>query len=384
MNTHPVIQWHEDGEDKACRWHSESNQPPPKKVVIADDRMTADAAFRLACEGTALLWRGDYQNARQLLQAMARRADEKPRKAKKVAASPTEAFHKHRLAQSQRSRTLGMLLLPFNADHNIPLRRAPDVHVACEAAYGLATEPYIASLRGLLGVIGAHEWRKNGVEVPALKARIHPHYGVFAPVRGEYVGLVNDAPLPELLATHSVAFDIGTGTGVLAAVLARRGIKRIVATDQDQRALVCARENISRLGMMEQIAITQADLFPAGRAALIVCNPPWLPARPSSPLEYAVYDPESRMLRGFLNGLAAHLEEGGEGWLILSDLAEHLGLRTRAELLGMIEKAGLNVIGRSDVRPHHPKTADSSDPLHAARAAELTSLWRLSKILINQ
>ena len=83
MTTHPVIQWHEAGEDHVCRWHSESGAPAPKKVVIADDRMTADAAFRLACEGTALLWRGDYQNARQLLQAMARRADEKPRKPKK-------------------------------------------------------------------------------------------------------------------------------------------------------------------------------------------------------------------------------------------------------------------------------------------------------------
>jgi methylase of polypeptide subunit release factors len=379
MTTHPVIQWHEAGEDKVCRWHSESGAPAPKKVVIADDRMTADAAFRLACEGTALLWRGDYQNARQLLQAMARRADEKPRKPKKIAASPTEAFHMHRLAQSQRSRTLGMLLLPFNPDHSIPLRRAPDVHLACEEAYGLATEPYIASLRGLLGVIGAHEWRKNGVDIPVLKAKIHPHYGVFAPIRGEYVGLVNDTPLPELLTSRSVAFDIGTGTGVLAAVLARRGIKHIVATDQDQRALACARENITRLGMDDQIAITQADLFPEGRAALIVCNPPWVPARPSSALEYAVYDPESRMLSGFLSGLAEHLEEGGEGWLILSDLAEHLGLRSRTELLEMIEKAGLQVLNKSDVKPHHPKAADSSDPLYAARAAELTSLWRLAK-----
>jgi methylase of polypeptide subunit release factors len=354
-------------------------------VVIADDRMTADAAYRLACEGTALLWRGDFQNARQLLQAMTRRLNEKPsaRKNKKIPASPAEAFNLHRLAQSQRARTLGMLLIPFNADHSIPLRRAPDVRLACTEAYGPETagtrpEPYIASLRGLQGLIGAYEWRKNGVEVPALGAHIHPHYGVFAPIRGEYIGLVNDASLPELTATKSVAFDIGTGTGVLAAILARRGIKRIVATDQDQRALSCARENLTRLGLAAQVDVVQADLFPEGRAALIVCNPPWVPARPSSPLEHAVFDPESRMLRGFLNGLTAHLEPGGEGWLILSDLAEHLGLRTRAELLAAIDAAGLKVLGKMDVKPHHPRVSDASDPLHAARAAELTSLWRLT------
>jgi methylase of polypeptide subunit release factors len=374
----PLIHWNENGIDQSARWRSESGTPPPKRVQIADDRMTADAAYRLACEGTALLWRGDFQNARQLLQAMARRADEKPRKAKtKIAATPSESFHLHRQAQSQRARTLGMLLLPFEADHSVPLRRAPDVRAACEQAYGAGTEPYVASLRGLQGLIGAYEWRKNGVEIPVLGARIHPHYGVFAPIRGEYVGLVNDAPLPKLTAQKSLAFDIGTGTGVLAAVLARRGIQRIVATDQDQRALNCAKENLSRLGLAAKVEVVQADLFPEGRAALIVCNPPWVPARPSSPLEYAVFDPDSRMLRGFLNGLAAHLEEGGEGWLIISDLAEHLGLRNREELLAAIDAAGLKVLGKLDVKPHHPRVSDTSDPLHAARAAEVTSLWRL-------
>ena len=148
-----------------------------------------------------------------------------------------------------------------------------------------------------------------------------------------------------------LAFDIGTGTGVLAAVLARRGVPHIVATDQDPRALACARENLARLGLTDRVEVVQADLFPEGRAQLVVCNPPWVPARPTSPIEQSIYDPESRMLHGFLNGLAAHLEPGGEGWLLLSDLAEHLELRTRAELLAAFEEAGLVVIGKTDVRP---------------------------------
>jgi len=288
--------------------------------------------------------------------------------------STTEAFHLHRQAQSQRARTLAMLLLPFESDHTIPLRRAPDVRQACKEAYGPASEAYVASLRELLGLIGAHEWRKKGVEIPALGERIHPHYGVFSPVRGEYVELVAKAPLP----SRVLAFDIGTGTGVLSALLARRGVQRIVATDQDPRALACARENIARLGLGAQVELLPADLFPEGRAPLVVCNPPWVPARPSSPIEYAVYDPDSRMLRGFLGGLAAHLTDDGEGWLILSDLAEHLGLRPREELLATIDAAGLKVIGKIDARPTHPKAADESDPLHRARAAEVTSLWRLA------
>ena len=215
--------------------------------------------------------------------------------------------------------------------------------------------------------------------MPALAARIHPHYGVFAPVRGEYLALVADTPLPApARAAGGVAFDLGTGTGVLAAILARRGVPRVVATDVDSRALACARENVDRLGLAASVEVLAADLYPAGRAGLVVCNPPWLPGRAGSPLERAIYDEESRMLRGFLAGLAEHLLPGGEGWLILSDLAEHLGLRARDELLARFAEAGLTVVGRSDARPTHRGASDASDPFHAARAAEVTSLWRLA------
>jgi SAM-dependent methyltransferase len=383
LDAPPIVHWTEGGNACSARWRSERGAPPPRQVVIADDRTTADAAYGLACQGTGLLWRGDFQNARQLLIALASRADRRPRKPKQPAApatppSPAEAFHLHRQAQSQRARTLGMLLMQLDEHYGIALRRAPDIRSACEEAYGPGDGTSIVSLRELLGLIGAHEWRSKGIEIPAIGGRIHPHYGVFAPIRGEYVDLVAKAPLPAVMPSFDTAFDIGTGTGVLAAVLARRGIRRVVATDQDPRALACARDNLGRLGLAGQVEVVPADLFPEGRAALVVCNPPWVPARPSSPIERGIYDPESRMLRAYLAGLAAHLEPGGEGWLILSDLAEHLGLRSRAELLDAIDDAGLQVVDRREVRPAHPRASDATDPLHAARAAEVTSLWRLA------
>jgi len=381
LSEHPILSWKETRATHSARWRSESGLPPPKRVIIADDALKADAAYHHACEGTAMLWRGDFQNAKMLLQAIARRADNRARAARKVEPAPfPQAFHLQRQAQAQRARTLGMLLIPFDAGHVIPLGRAPDVQLACYQIHGAADEPYVTSLRELLGIIGTHEWRKSGIDMPAAGGRIHPHYGVFAPVRSEYVQLVAEAPLP----SSELAFDIGTGTGVLAAVLARRGVARVIATESDARALACARENISRLVPEERVSVVEANLFPdlatAGRAPLIVCNPPWIPSRPSSPLEHAIYDFESRMLRGFLDGLAAHLAPGGEGWLILSDIAEHLGLRTRDALLAWIEKAGLKVLGKIDIKPKHPRAADASDPLHKARAAEVTSLWRLAAL----
>jgi SAM-dependent methyltransferase len=381
LDAAPVVDWVEGGEPRSALWRSERGAPPPGKIVVVDDRMTADNAYGLAGQGVGILWRGDFQNARQLLKAIAARVA-RPRGPRKPAAPPepkppAEAFNLERQARSQRARTLGMLLIPLDADYTIPLRRAPDLRQACTEAYGPGHGASLVSLRELLGVVGAHEWRTKGVELAAIGGRIHPHYGVFAPVRSEYVDLVAKAPLPAAIATSSVAFDVGTGTGVLAAVLARRGIQRVVATDQDPRALACARENLERLGLAGRVEVVNADLFPEGRAALVLCNPPWVPARPSSPLEHGIYDPESRMLHGFLRGLAAHLEPGGEGWLVMSDLAEHLGLRSREDLLGWFGRAGLKVVDRIEVRPRHPKASDADDPLHRARAAEVTSLWRL-------
>lgn len=382
-----MILWSEQGQDRSALWRSEAAQPPPKRVVCVDDTLGADAAYRMACEGTAMLWRGDFQNARHLLQALMRRVDRKPRKPAKAvhaARSLTETFHLHRQAQGQRARALSMLLIGLDADYSVPLRRAPDWRQACTEAWGPATgEPVVTSLRELLGLVGAHEWRKKGVEVAALGApphnRIHPHYGVFSPVRGEYVDLVAQAPWPPGLdPAKALAFDIGVGTGVLSAVLARRGVGRLVATDQDPRALACAQDNLQRLGLSARVELQAVDLFPAAQADLIVCNPPWLPGRANAPIERAVYDEGSGMLRGFLAGLRTHLTPDGEGWLILSDLAEHLGLRSREELQGWIDAAGLRVCGRLDARPRHGKAYDASDALHAARAAEVTSLWRLA------
>ena len=393
------VQWLEnkDGNEtlQQALWLSESNHAPPARIVLVDDTTTADDAYRLACEGTSLLWRGDFHNARQLLQALGRRIDRtnersELRKVKKAAnksaadksVAPKEIpnlFHQQRQIQAQRARILSRLLLELDANYVSQLRRAPDVSAACKAAFGQLdkelNESCVLSFRDLQGALGAAQWREKGVPIENLGVSIFPHYGVFAPTRHEYVQLLLDAPLPKV---HDVAYDIGTGTGLLAIILAQRGVKQVIATDLNPRALACASENFMRHGLTN-VQLQQADLYPtdAPLANLIVCNPPWLPAKPSSPLEYAVYDANSKMLRGLLQGAKTHLAEQGEVWLILSDLAEHLQLRTRKELLGWFADSGLKVKYRLDTKPKHGRSQDDTDPLFAARSAEITSLWCL-------
>lgn len=358
-----------------AHWYSGSGAAAPKRLEAVDDSLNADTAYRLACAGTAMHWQGDFAQARQMLQALTRRVSQA-----KPQALPTampQAFHAYRMAQAQRARILSMLVLTIEGDYRIALRRAPEVHEALTHAWGPATgEARLVSLRELLGILSAHEWQRKGVYLDVGLQEgltIHPHYGVFSPVRNEYLQLLAKASLPSL----DLAFDIGTGTGVVAALLLMRGVKQVTATDNSERALRCAQDNLQRLKLADRATLQLCDVFPQGLAPLIVCNPPWLPGKATSLLEHAIYDPDSRMLRTFIAGVAPHLTPDGEAWLIVSDLAEHLNLRSREQLLQWISDAGLQVLGREDIRPSHAKVHDASDALHAARQQELTSLWRL-------
>lgn len=369
------INWYEKKQTQTADWQSEAGNPPPKAVVIADDTTKADDAYRLACEGTALLYRGDFQNAKQLLQAITRRVDRKPIK---PAATMLEAFHQHRARQIGRANITNKILVELKYGQ-CELPRAPDVKSAVQGALIVDEKTdklparLVLSLRELLGMVGAHEWRKKGVPIAALNANIHAHYGVYSPVRGEYLTLIDQAPLNH----PNIAWDIGTGTGVIAAILVTRGVKQVVATDNQPRALACAAENVKRLNMQTNIQVIPADLFPPGLADLIVCNPPWLPAKANAPIEHAVYDPDSRMLKAYLNGVKAHLNADGEAWLVMSDLAEQIGLRKPGELAEWIAEAGLDIVQKLDTQPDHGKARDAQDPLFAARSKETTSLYRL-------
>jgi SAM-dependent methyltransferase len=338
--------------------------------------------------GEALVYTGDFQNARQLLAAMGRRLAGRP----PAARDPAALYRAERERRRREHDLLGRLVVPIEAGLAVPLRRAPDVAAALAEALGPDPGlPGLLPLRDLLGMVGAHEWRRRGVEVPALGARVHPHYGVYAPVRGEYVDLVAEAARTWSVAGRS-ALDVGTGTGVLALVLARAGA-RVVATDVEPRAVACARENAERLGLADRVEVVEADLFPPGKLVpgspspreaglgrgfdLVVSNPPWIPDVARTPLERAVYDPGGAFLERLVAGLPPRLEEGGEAWIVISDLAERLGLRPAGHVEALAARAGLRVADVRATRPAHPRARDEGDPLHAFRAAEVTRLFRL-------
>ncbi|WP_433289913.1 methyltransferase [Pseudonocardia sp. CA-142604] len=363
-----ILSWREHGTNMRARWLTADGHRPPCRVIVVGDDLSADKACRMAAEGTGLLWRGDYHNARHLLAAMRRRID---RSSRRRELAPAEEFRRQRQDRARQSRLLGAVLVQLGPGFVLDLRRAPSIDRACQEVYGDLASEAVVSLQELAGVLGAHEWRRTGIEIPALGARIHPHYGVFAPTRTDYLDLVAEAPLPPA----RTAFDIGTGTGVLAAILLSRGIPRVIATDIEDRAVACARDNLDRLGYAERATVIRHDLFPAGRADLVVCNPPWVPGTPTSALDAGVFDRGNAMLAGFLRQLPDHLTSHGEGWLLLSDLPEQLGLRDPDLLRRSATAAGLVIRGRRAATSATRTTTRRPDPLAAIRSRETISLW---------
>lgn len=369
------LEWSEAGATHRANWLSPNQTKVPTRIVLADDNLSADAAQREISQGASLLWRGDYHQARQLLQALARRLDKHPTKPGPL----PQAFHQWRMQQAQRARTLGSVLVEVDAHWRIQARRAPDLLEAMQSAFPewQTALPGLISLRDLQGIVGAWEWRKNGLALSQLDgARLTPHWGVFAPQRHEYLDLLLQAELPP---SCSHALDFGCGSGILSLLLAKRGVAQIDASDNAPRAIACAQENLHAL-MPTGVTWRVVDIegFAEDRTYdLMVCNPPWLPGKTNSSMEAAIYDPDSRMLRTYLAEARTHLQPDGQAWLILSDLAEHLSLRSRAELEAWIAQGGLRVIEKLDIPPRHKR--DPHDPFYAQRMQEVTSLWRLGR-----
>ena len=334
----PAARWLSAAAPLPNAWGSPTTGPPPTTPCV------------LVPAGEVLLYAGASATPTTPRGA---RAAPHPRPAAQL--PPAEAFRRERHRRREAHLLLNRLVVPWvRLAH--PATPGPDVTDALTEALGPAPgEPGLLPLREVQGAVGATSGAGRGSRSRAWERASTRTTGSSrrsAGVRGAGRGRALH-PRP----ARQAVFDLGTGSGVLA-LPARAGAPRVVASDAAPRAVACAPgERRAGSATRPQVEVLEADLFPEGRADLVLCNPPWVPADAHTPLERAVYNPGGRFLSRFLEGLPLHLAPGGEAFLVLSDLAERLGLRAPGALEASFAAAGLLRVDARSAPAAHPGPA---------------------------
>lgn len=149
------------------------------------------------------------------------------------------------------------------------------------------------------------------------------------------------------LVREKQVLEIGTGTGLIAICCLKAGAEKVVATDVNPLAVANAQHNAERFGVLDGL---DARLVPLDRPTafsviapdekfdLIISNPPWENDRPQTIDDYALYDPNFRLLHSLLKEGHQHLTPGGRMWLaygcveaiqIILDTAPKLGWQVK-------------------------------------------------------
>lgn len=119
-----------------------------------------------------------------------------------------------------------------------------------------------------------------------------------------------------------VVLDMGTGTGIIGMVAARRGA-RVLSVDTSEKAVECAGQNIVQNQLSESIETRKSDLFehvpPDARFDYIFWNPPFYPRQPEDDRGKAWNaGTEYGVIERFARECGTHISPGGRVVLILS------------------------------------------------------------------
>ena len=200
ISLYPFVRWQEAGVEHSARWRSEAGVAPPESVVVADDTLKADAAYRLAGAGD-----GDSV-ARRLPECAPAAAGAGAAGGSQAAQGAEEAGDAGRGispaspgAGAAGARFLGMLLVPLTPITASRCAARRMWRAACVEAYGPGRRGFGGFAARTAGAGRRARVAQEGRAGAGGGGRIYPHYGVFSPVRGEYVDLVAKAPLPARL-----------------------------------------------------------------------------------------------------------------------------------------------------------------------------------------
>jgi len=150
--------------------------------------------------------------------------------------------------------------------------------------------------------------------------------------------------------------DIGSGSGVIAIMIAKLTGARVIGLDKSPPALAVFKKNIAAHGMDALVSPLHGDLFPdipsatyAGPFNLVVSNPPYIPEREWRELDPRVrdFEPKTALTAGndgyealqkIIAGAGRFLVPGGR-------LLMEMGYDQSEKVVSLLEDSGYHDIG---------------------------------------
>ncbi|MEC7948094.1 MAG: methyltransferase [Myxococcota bacterium] len=164
---------------------------------------------------------------------------------------------------------------------------------------------------------------RQGIHMPVLGHKVHPYFHVYAPRRMEHLEVFGTW-LSSYGGRLGHAIDVGTGSGVLALMLARKGFARVTATDNNPNAVRSVRDEVARIDPCPPVRAVHGDLFAgASGADLVVFNPPWTQGRVDAPFDAALHA-EPDLLPRFFHAASDALAPGGRIVVLYSNISRLL------------------------------------------------------------
>ena len=259
-----------------------------------------------------------------------------PRKQVAAARTPIDAFNLHRQSASRRARTLGMILIPLWTPHRYSASPCADVRQACIETYGPTAEKRRscrcascwADRRSRMAPQGHRDpaWAGASTRTTACSRRCAANTSISSAT----------APLPAPRRPWR-------STSARAQACWPRCSPGAASTNRGHgqgpaRARVRTREPRAARPR-RTVEVVEADLFPESGRRWSSATRRGSRRAPARPWSRRSTIGKAACCRDSWRGSRSTWPDG-EGWLMLSDIAEHLGLRSRDELLAASKRQG--------------------------------------------
>ena len=287
---------------------------------------------------------------------------------------PNESFLEQRAFRAE-FRKLSNLILIHVKSHKLIVRKAPAIGWL-EKLYP-ELKDFLLPLPQIQGLNSAWQWYKNGINIPVLRNKIHPYYGVYFPTRFEHL-ILFDNWLKRYEGHKKSAIDIGIGSGVLSLMMVQHGFQKSFGTDTNPNAIIGLTASMEGTKLARKIEIDFGHLFGKWEkpTELIVFNPPWLPAAQElNRLDEAIYYNE-KLFPDFFEAAQKHLLPEGKIVILFSNLAQI----TQVTSEHPIEKellSGVRFVLEKCLKKSVKEASEKTNRNQHWRGAEEVELWVL-------